>query len=59
MARNRTRDPSDLGAFLSGAQRRLPLSLLRYHANFFLDTKRAASAYRDASNAIHLDCDLH
>ena len=40
MDRNRTRDR--LGAFLPGAQRGLPLSLLRYHANFSLDQKRAS-----------------
>ena len=45
MARKRSRDPSDLGAFLSGAQRGLPLSLLRYHTNVFLDTKGPRCGY--------------
>ena len=48
MARNRSRDLSDLGAFLWSSKQvcpypgGLPLSLLRYHANFFLDTKGTA-----------------
>ena len=44
IARNRTQDPSDLGAFLPGAQGGLPLSLLRYHANCSLDQKGLQSS---------------